>query len=172
MLILMSFRWSKLLTLIAAGMAVFAAFSFTAPAVAHSAENAANVPEAFLLRCRARGISVERCRDGFARAKQLSRKDSAHALMSKCRLSGRNRATCQRLIDASFKSPASAKINQVKAYCLRKNIKKHQCRALIADKLGGGTDTTQRLMARCTAVGLNELECKKRLDLASRRLGR
>lgn len=172
MLKLLYLRWKSGLTLLAATMAVFAASSFTVPVVAYSAENAANVPEAFLLRCRARGLDTKTCRDGFARAKQRSGLDNARALMSKCRLTGRDAKTCQRLINASFRSPNAGMVNKVKAYCLRNNIKKSQCRGLIADKLGGGTDQTQRLMARCTAAGLNQVECKKRMDVATRRLGR
>ncbi len=152
-------------------VAIFAASSISIPITALSAENAANVPAAFLLRCRARGIDAERCRDGFSRLKQQRGLDHARTLMSKCRLTGRDRATCQRLINASFASPNSRQVNRVKAYCLRNNIKKTQCRSLIADKLGGGGNRSQQLMGRCKAVGLNELECKRRLDLASRRLG-
>jgi len=171
MLIFNHLNWRQRLTLLAVGMAVFAASNFITPTQVHAAENAALVPEAFLLRCRARGLPVQRCREGFSRAKQLNRKDSAQALLSKCRLTGRDRKTCLRLINNSFRSPNSSKVNQVKAYCLKNNIKKHQCRALIADKMAGGTSKTQQLMARCKAVGLNELECKKRMDVASRRLG-
>ncbi|MFL2541245.1 MAG: hypothetical protein ACJ0UT_04615 [Candidatus Latescibacterota bacterium] len=165
------FNWQQRLALLAVGLAVFAVSSLLTPKQAHAAEDAALVPEAFLLRCRARGLPVKRCREGFTRAKQLNRKDSARALLSKCRLTGRDRKTCLRLINASFNSPNSSKTNRVKAYCLKNNIKKHQCRALIADKMAGGTSKTQQLIARCKAVGLNELECKKRLDVASRRLG-
>ncbi|PPR61990.1 MAG: hypothetical protein CFH10_00972 [Alphaproteobacteria bacterium MarineAlpha4_Bin2] len=163
-------RQGTISTLISA-MAIFAATSISIPITALSAENAANVPAAFLLRCRSRGIDAERCRDGFARLKQQRGLDHARTLMSKCRLTGRDRATCQRLINASFASPNSKQINRVKAYCLRNNIKKSQCRSLMADKLGGGNDRSQQLLARCKAVGLNELECKRRLDLASRPLG-
>lgn len=164
-------NWRQQLTLLAVGLAIFAASSLMTPTPAYTAEDAALVPEAFLLRCRARGLAVERCREGFARAKQLNRKDSAQALLAKCRLTGRDRKTCLRLINASFSSPNKSKVNRVKAYCLKNNIKKHQCRALIADQLGGGTSKTQQLMARCKSVGLKELECKKRMDVASRRLG-
>ena len=93
------------LTLLAVGMAIFAASSLMTPTPAYTAEDAALVPEAFLLRCRARGLAVERCREGFARAQQLNRKDSAQALLAKCRLTGRDRKTCLRLINASFSSP-------------------------------------------------------------------
>jgi hypothetical protein len=172
MLNLLNLYWQKGLPLIAVTMAVIAASSYTAPVVAYSAENFAHVPEAFLLRCRARGLDVKTCREGFTRAKQTKGLDNARAMMSKCRLTGRNAQTCQRLINASFKSPNSRMVNKVKAHCLRNNIKKNQCRALIADKMGGGNDQTQRLMARCTSTGLNQLECKNRLDVAIRRLGR
>ena len=171
MLNLLSLYWRRSLALIAVTMVVFAASSYTAPIVADSAENSANVPEAFLLRCRARGLDTKTCREGFTRAKQTRGLDNARAMMSKCRLTGRNAQTCQRLINASFKSPNSRMVNKVKAHCLRNNIKKNQCRALIADKMGGGNDQSQRLMARCTATGLNQLQCKKRLDIATRRLG-
>lgn len=171
MLNLLNLYWRRSLTLIAVTMVVFAASSYTAPVVAYSAENSANVPEAFLLRCRARGLDVKTCREGFTRAKQTEGLDNARALMSKCRLTGRDAQTCQRLIKASFKAPNSLMVNKVKAHCLRNNIKKNQCRALIADKMGGGNDQTQKLMARCTSTGLNQLECKKRMDVATRRLG-
>ncbi|MBT5498416.1 MAG: hypothetical protein HOK54_21985 [Alphaproteobacteria bacterium] len=171
MLNLLNLYWRRSLTLISVTMAVFAASSYTAPLVAYSAENSANVPEAFLLRCRARGLDAKTCREGFTRAKQTRGLDNARALLSKCRLTGRDAQTCQKLINASFKSPNLRMVNRVKAHCLRNNIKKNQCRALIADKLGGGTDQTQRLMARCTATGLNQLECKKRMDVASHKLG-
>jgi len=167
-----SYLWPNGMIAIMMGtLAIFAASSFASPITALSAENAANVPAAFLLRCRARGIDTEKCRDGFARLKQERGLDHARSLMSKCRLTGRDRATCQRLINASFASPNSKQVNRVKAYCLRNNIKKAQCRSLIADKLGGGNNRSQKLMGRCKAVGLNELECKRRLDLAGRRLG-
>lgn len=171
MLILKSLRWFELAVLIAAGMAVFAAFSLSAPTTAHSVENR-EAPAAFLLRCRARGYDVEQCRQGFARAKQLSGRDHARALMAKCRLTGRDQRTCQRLITASFSSPNSAKINKVKAYCLRNNIKATECKALMADKLGGGSSKSQMLLARCKSVGLKELECKKRVEKATRGLRR
>jgi len=171
MLNLLNLYWQKGLPLIAVTMAVIAASSYTAPVVAYSAENFTHVPEAFLLRCRARGLDVKTCREGFTRAKQTKGLDNARAMMSKCRLTGRNAQTCQRLINASFKSPNSRMVNKVKAHCLRNNSKKNQCRALIADKMGGGNDQTQRLMARCTSTGLNQLECKNRMDVATRRLG-
>ena len=41
-------------------VAIFAASSVSIPITALSAENAANVPAAYLLRCRARGIDAER----------------------------------------------------------------------------------------------------------------
>ena len=171
-LLFLNYLWrNAIFTILIGTMAIFAASSISNPITALSAENAANIPAAFLLRCRARGIDKERCRDGFARLKQQRGLDHARTLMSKCRLTGRDRATCKRLINASFASPNSKQINRVKAYCLRNNIKKAQCRSLIADKLGGGGDRSQQLMARCKTVGLNELECKRRLDLASRRLG-
>ena len=164
--------WRKgTITVMICAMALIAASNLFTPIPALSAENAANTPAAFLLRCRARGIDTERCSDGFARLKQQRGLDHSRALMSKCRLTGRDRATCQRLINASFASPNSKQVNRVKAYCLRNNIKKAQCRSLIADKLGGGSDRSQQLLARCKTVGLNELECKRRLDLASRRIG-
>ena len=172
MLNLLNLCWQKSLILITITMVFFSASSYMAPVVTYSAENSANVPEAFLLRCRARGLDTKTCREGFTRAKQTKGLDNARAMMSKCRLTGRNAKTCQRLINASFKSPNSRMVNQVKAHCLRNNIKKNQCRALIADKMGGGNDQTQRLMARCTSTGLNQLECKNRMDVAIRRLGR
>tara|TARA_B100000676_G_scaffold2556_1_gene2373 strand:- start:77 stop:598 length:522 start_codon:yes stop_codon:yes gene_type:complete len=172
-MLFLSYLWRKeTAVLMTSAMAIFAASSVTMPNSSLSAENAANTPAAFLLRCRARGIDTERCREGFTRLKQQRGLDSARALMSKCRLTGRDRATCQRLINASFTAPNSSKVNKVKAYCLRNNIKKAQCRSLIADKIGGGGDHSQRLITRCKTVGLNELECKRRLDIASKRLGR
>jgi hypothetical protein len=171
MLNLLNLYWQKNLILITVTLVFFAASSYSAPVVTYSAENSANVPEAFLLRCLARGLDTKTCREGFTRARQKKGLDSARAMMSKCRLTGRNAQTCQRLINASFKSPNAHMVNKVKAHCLRNNIKKNQCRALIADKMGGGNEQTQKLMARCTSTGLNQLECKNRLDVATRRLG-
>ena len=172
MLIFMNLNREKTLALIALTLAIFSVSSLSAPIAVHSAGYTVQAPEAFLLACRARGIDPERCREGFAKARQSSGMDHARELMTKCRLSGRDASTCQRLITASFSSPNAAVVNKVKAHCLRNNIKSHQCKSLIADKLGGGTDKSQHLMSRCTAVGLNELECKKRMDAASRGLRR
>ena len=171
MLILIKNLLKKSTALFIISGVIFAASTQIAPTNVHSAEDASMVPEVFLLRCRARGLDTERCRDGFTRLKHQRGRDSARTLMSKCRLTGRSPATCQRLINASFSAPNAKMMNRVKAYCLRNNIKKTQCRSLMADKLGGGGNRTQKLMAKCKSVGLNELECKKRLDLASRRLG-
>ena len=69
--------------LMASAMAIFAASSVTMPNSSLSAENAANTPAAFLLRCRARGIDTERCREGFTRLKQQRGLDSARPVQEK-----------------------------------------------------------------------------------------
>ena len=77
-MLFLSYLWRKeTAVLMTSAMAIFAASSVTMPNSSLSAENAANTPAAFLLRCRARGIDTERCREGFTRLKQQRGLDSA-----------------------------------------------------------------------------------------------
>jgi hypothetical protein len=167
----MDLRWTRPLWLLAAGAAVFAGMSLSGAAPAHSDGITRQQAEQVLLRCRAQGLSVEQCRDRFAKTKVRSGEDHARALKTKCRLSGQRSSECDTLVSAAMRTPQTRAVNKVKAYCLRNNLKEHECQALITNKVSGGGDKMQRLLSRCTAAGLNELECKKRVDVAQQRLG-
>ena len=155
---------------LAFGAALFAASSIVQPTPAYSKPALSKAAEAMLLRCRAKNLSVERCREIYAKVKMRAKQDFTRSLLAKCRLSGHTRKRCDRLVSTAMTSPRSRAVNKVKAYCLRNNLKSPQCQALINNRLGGGGDKTTRLLARCKSVGLSELECKKRVDAGARLL--
>lgn len=162
-------RWARPFWLLAAGAAVFAGMSFSGAAPAYSAGLTRQQAAQILLKCRADGLSVEQCRDRYAKARVRSNADYASTLMAKCRLSGQSSEECAMLVGAGMRTPQTRAVNKVKAYCLRNNLKEHECQALITNKISGGGDSMQKLLSRCQSAGLNELECKKRVDFAQRR---
>lgn len=166
----MDLRWTRPLWLLAAGAAVFAGMSLSGAAPAHSEGITRQQAEQVLLRCRVEGLSVAQCRERFAKTRVRSDQDYARALKAKCRLSGQTSADCSTLVDAAMRTPDTRAVNKVKAYCLRNNLKEHECQALITDKVAGGGDKTQRLLSRCRVAGLNELECKKRMEFAEKKV--
>jgi len=166
---LMDLRWLRPLWLLAAGAAVFAGMILTGTAPAYSDGLTRQDAEQILLQCRAQGLSVAQCRERFAKAKVRSQSDYARTLMAKCRLSGQSRGDCETLINASMRTPETKGVNKVKAYCLRNNLKEHECQALITNKVSGGGDRMQRLLSRCKSAGLNEIQCTQRIEAARRK---
>ena len=165
---IMDLRWVRPLWLLAAGAAVFAGMSLSGAAPAYSASLTRQQAAQILLKCRSDGLSVEQCRERYAKSRIRSNEDYASTLKAKCRLSGQSSGECDTLVAAAMRTPETRAVNKVKAYCLRNNLKEHECQALITNKVSGGGDKTQRLLARCQSAGLNELECKRRMEFADR----